>query len=543
MVGTQRLAGILVFAGLVAATGPAPVRAQRSVLTRATLTLTAPADLRLWDPSLDRMARGGELRLRRSDADPMIAGRTHEHLDQYFNGVPVYGADIARQIANGVTVSVFGTVYSNLELNVEPVLTTEGAADAIRRDSGVELGGPALPQLLILPDADRARLVYHAYAYSTEGAFEYFIDAVTGAIVDRRDAAQREAAIGSGVGVLGDTKKLSVFHAGGVYLTDDPLRPPLLRTYDMRENLTRTLSALNGLLFLGATDEGTDTDNTWTDPAVVDAHAYVGYVYDFYYRRFGRQGLDNRNGQLRSIVHPVSRSAAFTQSSSVLGSYYANAFFATGLDIMVFGEGLPANYPSAQRWNYLSGALDVVGHELTHGVTRYTSNLIYLNESGALNEAFSDMMGTAIEFFYQPPGGGPLQSDYLCAEDVVTPGGIRSLANPIAYDDPDHYSRKVITNGDNGGVHTNSAIASHAYYLAIEGGVNRTSGLSVTGVGFSNREQIEKVMYRAFTQLMPASATYAVARATTIQAARELYGEGSPAERAIMQAWTAVGVN
>ena len=89
-----------------------------------------------------------------------------------------------------------------------------------------------------------------------------------------------------------------------------------------------------------------------------------------------------------------------------------------------------------------SGAIDVVAHELTHGVTEYTSNLIYRNESGALNEAFSDIMGTSVEFFFQPAGTGELKADYLVGEDVVTPGGLRSMENPQAYGDPDHYSRR-----------------------------------------------------------------------------------------------------
>ena len=92
-------------------------------------------------------------------------------------------------------------------------------------------------------------------------------------------------------------------------------------------------------------------------------------------------------------------------------------------------------------------------------------------------------------------------------------------------------------------MHTNSGIANQAFYLAIEGGTNRTSGLAVQGVGAGNREQIEKVFYRAFTQMLPANATFAVARAATIQAARDLYGADSAAERAVTQAWTAVGVN
>ena len=86
-------------------------------------------------------------------------------------------------------------------------------------------------------------------------------------------------------------------------------------------------------------------------------------------------------------------------------------------------------------------------------------------------------------------------------------------------------------------------IATHAFYLAIEGGTNRTSGLNVAGVGAANRDQMEKVFYRGFTQLMPSNGTFEVARTVTIQAARDLYGVGSAAERAVTQAWTAVGVN
>jgi len=153
------------------------------------------------------------------------------------------------------------------------------------------------------------------------------------------------------------------------------------------------------------------------------------------------------------------------------------------------------------------------------------------------------MMGTAAEFYWQPAGSGSRQADYLVGEDVVRPGGLRSMENPQAYGDPDHYSTRYLGPLDNGGVHTNSGIANQAYYLAIEGGTNRTSGLAVQGVGRASREQIEKVFYRAFTQLLPSNATFAMARAASLQAAVDLYGDGSGAQRAVAQAWTAVGVN
>jgi bacillolysin len=217
--------------------------------------------------------------------------------------------------------------------------------------------------------------------------------------------------------------------------------------------------------------------------------------------------------------------------------------------VMYFGNGIPSNYTFfGQNVNYLAGSLDIVAHELTHGVTESSSNLIYLNESGALNEAFSDIMGASAEFFFQPVGAGIGQADYLLGEDSFrTPGGglngVRSLVNPIAFGFPDHYSIRYTGTEDNGGVHINCGIPGQAFYLAIEGGRHRLSGVTVQGVGAANREQIEKAFYRAFTLMLPSSATFSTARAATIQAARDLYGTSSAAATAITQAWTAVGVN
>jgi thermolysin len=184
----------------------------------------------------------------------------------------------------------------------------------------------------------------------------------------------------------------------------------------------------------------------------------------------------------------------------------------------------------------MSAALDVVAHELTHGVTDYSSGLIYENESGALNEAFSDIMAAGTEFMFQPS-----KADYLMGEDVVSPGATRSMQSPMQYQDPDHYSLLYRGSADNGGVHWNSGIANNAFYLAIEGGRHRL-GATVEGVGAANREQVERTFYRAFTSFLTPAANFSQARAATVQAARELYGAGSAAERAVTQAWTAVGV-
>jgi bacillolysin len=205
---------------------------------------------------------------------------------------------------------------------------------------------------------------------------------------------------------------------------------------------------------------------------------------------------------------------------------------------------------------------------------------------GAINEAVSDVFGTSVEFFYQPAGSGPLKADYAMGEDITGFGPNRSLSDPasigirhdfgtIGY--PDHINKMLnyalivtggtaanptsvdlspvaFTNGafvflfnngsniDGGGVHLNSTVFSHAFYLAIEGGRNATSGVSVTGVGAANRAQIEKIFFRAETQLMPNNANFQTAAAVVIQAAVDLYGASSAATQAVTQAMTAVGL-
>jgi bacillolysin len=501
------------------------------------------ADLRSWDVTIDRLSRGGELRRRRLEPDPLLAGRMHERLDQYYKGIRVLGADLARQTSYGSVVSVFGTIYEGIDLDVEPSLSPEEANAAATRDSGVALGPYRVPELLIYPDSTGYRLVYRTKAFDLNGGTEYLIDANDGAIVRKIDAVHRQAAVGTGTGVLSDRKKISVSREGGTFFTDDLHRPPVIATFDMRGSLSRTLNFLNGFVLLGLSDRGSDTDNNWTDGALVDAHVYAGYTYDYFFKRFGRRGLDNQDIPILNLVHPVRLEDYFFQSGAVQGTFYTNAGY-YGEGVMLYGEGTPTGVtPGGQQWRPLAGGLDVVAHELTHGVTDYTSRLLYLNESGALNETFSDMMGTAVEFFIQPAGSGTLTADYLCGEDVVTPGGLRSMANPNAYGYPDHYGVRYTGVEDNGGVHINSSIGNHAYYLAIEGGRNRVSGITVQGVGRERRQLIETTVFRAFTQLMTSNTNFAGARAATLQAARDLYGANSPAESALAAAWTAVGVN
>ena len=209
---------------------------------------------------------------------------------------------------------------------------------------------------------------------------------------------------------------------------------------------------------------------------------------------------------------------------------------------MNYGDG------DGVRYNYFCSALDVVAHELTHGVTQFSSDFIYRNESGALDEAFSDIMATSVEFFFEERGTGRQLAEWAGGEDLFINNfgaGLRAFRyypDPLALGDPDHYSIRYIGSEDNGGAHRNSPIITHAFFLFVEGGTNRTSGISVSGIGFSNIERAEKIFYRAFTQYLVPSSNFSDARRATLRSARDLYGAGGVEEQQLERAWNAIGV-
>ncbi len=469
---------------------------------------TAGETLGDWTARVERLLAAGELAPRLVREDTMIAGRRHERLQQLHHGVPVFGGELVRQTDGAATLTVFGTLYEGIDVDVTPSLGPRDAERIVERRGGFLFGSEAGPELVVLPRDEGGYALAYRVRFSLLQPLDVrvlFIDAHSGRALLEFSDLKRQT-VGNATGVLGDRKKISTRQSGAVYVADDKLRPPVISTYDFHGDVRRLVDFLDaGPSNLGPADLASDPDNDWSDGADVDAHVYAGYVYDYYFKRHGRRGLDNANIPMRSVVHPIRRE---------LWTLY-------GPETVTL----------------------VVAHELTHGVTDYTSRLNYRDESGALNEAFSDIMGTSVEFYVRLAEKGGRPSNYTLGDDVITPGGIRSMQNPAAYHDPDHFSMYDRANFDNGGVHTNSCIVSHAFYLAIEGGTNRVSAITVQGVGAANREQMERVFYRAFTSALVPSSNFSQARAATIQAARDLYNPGSPAEQAVTQAWTAVGVN
>jgi Zn-dependent metalloprotease len=440
---------------------------------------------------------------------------------------------------------MFGVLHTAVSMNVAPRLSAADAASAIARAVAGAPFGDA-PELAILPLSDGYHLAYFGQALAGMEIVNVYVDANSGALLQQYSDFIRD--VGIGKGAYGDDKKVSAKAVGGAFVTDDPLRPSAITTYDMKGNLSRLNLILNRLTPVAPSDIATDADNQWTDPTVVDAHVYAGWYYDYLFKRFGRRGLDDRELRMAVFTHPVRLADIGGAPPEVVGTFYLNAFACStcgpdGRGGIMLGEGAPRGFLGNYEVKPFGSALDVVAHEMTHLVTGQSARLngFPFSEAGSLNEGFSDIFGASTSFFFLPAGSNPMTASYVVGKDLTVPsGGVfsRSLSNPLSTGDADHYTRRNI----GGPPHPNGTIAGHAFFLAIEGGTDRTSGLSVQGVGAGNREQIEKSFFRALTMLMPSSSTFALTRIATIQAARDLYGAGSAAERAITQAWDAVGV-
>jgi bacillolysin len=335
-----------------------------------------------------------------------------------------------------------------------------------------------------------------------------FVDAVTGKVVDSFNRLANVAVTGTGTGVLGDTKTLNLDKVTTTkkvrgkttttisYQMKDATRPAIITTY----------TANNGTQIPGTTVSS--TTNVINDKAGVDAHYYAGTVYDYYKTKFNRDGIDGRNMAIKSTVHYKTN--------------YNNAGW-TGTQ-MIYGDG------DGVQFAPLSGSLDVIGHEMTHGVDEYEANLVYQDQSGALNESLSDTFGAFIEFYAE----GPTNGDWLLGEDVTTPkisgDALRSISDPTRYGDPAHMSNYLYTTSDYGGVHTNSGIPNKASYLIT---TNPSIGL----------EKAEKIYYRALTMYLTSTSNFHDARVALAQSAEDLYGAGGDEYNAVISAWNAVGVN
>jgi thermolysin len=494
-----------------------------------------------WAVRAEAMLRDGTLEVDGVQADTMMAGRTHERLAQRHEGLPVFGGQLVRQRSGAAVVSLSGRLFENVSVPTSTPAIDERAARAIAEQQLGDGANGDAPVLGILASDDAYVLVYRLIVRSAWDVRRFDINAITGRVEGSQSELRHQGGvIGKGTGVLGDSKKVVARRSAGGFQTVDTFRPAAQFTYALNGSLGRFVSFFNTLLLFDSDLGFQRTNANWDDRALVDAHAYIGWTYDYYFKVFGRRGLDDRNFPLTAVVHPIARDLAFALPPSIQSLFVNNAFYLHP-GLLVFGDG------DGNIFNYLAGSLDVVAHELSHGVTAFTSNLEYQDESGALNEAFSDILGAGAEFHHIRPADAQKGPNWILAEDVtlVGPGFLRSMENPGAAGDPDHYSKRVHigTDFDGGGVHINSGIINQAFYLAVNGGTNRTSGFTVAGVGTGNIERMLRIFYRGFTFYLTPFSQFSDARAATLLAASDLYGPNSNDRAQLLQAWAAVGVN
>jgi thermolysin len=526
----------------LAAVAASPALAEpREVRVRA----SGAAEVAAAQGPIESLLGRGELRIRLVQEDTQLPGRRHERLSQSHRGVPVWGAELARQLdPRGRVASIFGSYHEGIDVPTLPALTADQARAAVR-GAGARPLAAAAPSLAILPRGGDYRLVWTLAGARPGDVRQYFVDAQTGTLLRDSSLLHKQASgVGRGRGVLNNDQKLSVTGTGGDFLAQDLLRPARLTTFDMKGDPDRTFAVVLGEEALGPADIARDADNDWTDGIVVDAHAYTGITYDYFFKRHGRRSWNDADAPIRALVHPVRLEDfdGYVASGEIFGDLqllYINAFFCCSGSLlplggfMVYGEGVPEGNRFGLEFRPFAASFDVVAHEVTHGMTAFTSGLTGNLEALALNESFSDIMAVGADFYLRGAA-----ANYRVGEEL-TPGGFRSLSNPGEFGDADHVAALRDANFEE---HSLASLSNHAFYLAVEGGTNRTSGIAVQGVGGANRDQIERAFYRAYQFMLTTNSGYCDATAATILAAGQLHGAGSRAAQAITQAWTAVGL-
>jgi Zn-dependent metalloprotease len=279
-------------------------------------------------------------------------------------------------------------------------------------------------------------------------------------------------------------------------------------------------NSLPGIL---ARQEG---DQPVQDQAVNEAYDFSGATYDLFKNIYGRNSMDGDGMKLDSTVHYQKG--------------YDNAFW--NGNQMVYGDGDEDLPPDQQLFNRFTKAIDVVGHELTHGVTQFEANLNYFQQSGALNESFSDVFGSLVKQYFLQQSA--VEADWIIGEGLFTANvagkGIRSMKAPgTAYNDPvlgkdpqpDHMKDYVNTSSDNGGVHINSGIPNYAFFVAA------------TEIGGNAWEKAGLIWYRALKDKLKFDSNFQQCASLTWQVAGEDFGTGSLEQQAVRKGWSAVGID
>ncbi len=460
----------------------------------------------------------------------------HTRVQQKVGGIPVWeGEAIVHLKADGSLADVTDALKDGISVRTSPDMDEARAVRAANAayDGEAKQTDEAMVAMYIFRGKERDHLTYRVETPRLDGtehtsAPVYFIDAHTGEVVEHYDNLQT----GTGSSLYSGTVTISTSQSGSTYYMEDLTRR--MGTFNM--NNTGNTSTGTG----GTQSRFTDADDNWTATnarAGVDAHYGAAKTFDYYQSVHGRNGIDGNYGP--GTTTSATGGVSLVTSRVHFGSNYNNAFWYQNR--MSYGDGNGTTFSPLTT-------IDICGHEMTHGVIERTANMTYSRESGALNESWADIFGAMVELYAD--GGAPTTNTWLIGEDAYTPSisgdALRRMDNPNAYGDPDHYSVRLYpgsctpsSSNDYCGVHTNSSISNHAYYLIANGGTNRVSGISVTGIGTTNAARI---FYRALAVYMTSSTNFAGARTATLNAATDLFGSGSAEYNGVAQGWCAIGV-
>lgn len=456
-------------------------------------------------------------------------GQTHIRLTQTYAGLPVYGAELVAHV-QGEDVTLLNGHYERVAESVktQPKLTLSEASRLALADVGksgvVRTFGQNLfnlqqakGDLCLFPVENTHRLAYElTIRPSTLQRWTYFIDAETGVVLDKTNTtcSFMGPIRASGKDLNGVTQNFATYQQGSRYYLIDGSRPMFNTASTVPDKVMGGLETLDSRNTYGENQKFyfvSSANNTDWTPTAVSAHVNAGKAYDYFRTAHNRNSLNGKGGTISSVVNVVDEDD---------GTGLDNAYW-TG-EFMAYGNGKTLLKP-------LAGALDVAGHEMTHGVIENSANLVYKGQSGAINESMADVFGVLID-----------RDDWTLGEEVIksnrfTQGALRSMSNPNQGGKNDYgYQPATMAqyedlpeDEDNGGVHVNSGIPNYAFYLFA------------TAV---NKEKAEKVYYRALTTYLTRTSKFLDLRLAVVRAATDLYGASSAEVSAARTAFDRVGV-
>lgn len=452
---------------------------------------------------------------------------------QSYKDLPIIGSAYTLHERENLVYKATGNLFPDININVKPtfkkseleekaITTLESylAYQKVISFSNDVNWEQSYDQLCIIdkkyPDFSGNYRLAHAYKIITEDYtipinYTVYMDAHNGKFID----AFSNIKCGNSKGVAhtryyGTQEIITDSIAPDIFVLKDATRGDGIETYDYND---RSIPII-------------DEDNVWEseeDGAVNvagDAHYCSSKYYDMMQEYFDWDGLDGEGGALVSIVNVFSR-------------YYVNAFWDGSSTY--YGNG------DCHRYGPLT-TMTVVGHEFAHGWTDFTSDLVYRNESGALNESISDIIGKALEYYADRENFTWNIGDLIRRNDDVN--FFRSMSDPNLRSHPKYYSGNNwrTSSADNGGVHSNSGVFNHWFYLLVEGGVGQNEeGTSYNIDAFGMRKALDIVFLTQTGYLTPNS-TYFDCMYYSLEVAEELYGKPSSEYENVLEAWKAVGL-